>query len=309
VIRGIAWAPPSTIIRKAKGGDNWPITWGDDGHLYTAYGDGRGFEPPVERKLSMGLAKVSGGPDDFRGENLRAPSAERTGDGASGPKVSGMLMVDHVLYMLVRNVANAQLAWSRDRGQTWTWSEWKFETSFGCPTFLNFGRNYRGARDAYVYIYSHDSDSAYRRADRMVLARVPKDQITSRTAYEYFRRFDANGTPRWTADIEERGAVFRHAGRCYRSSVSYCAPRRRYLWCQTGTGGDTRFRGGLALYDAPEPWGPWTTVYSSDAWDVGPGETSCLPVKWMSADGRTVHLVFSGDDAFSVRKGTLLLVE
>jgi hypothetical protein len=30
-------------------------------------------------------------------------------------------------------------------------------------------------------------------------------------------------------------------------------------------------------------------------------------VKWMSPDGRTVHLVFSGDDAFSVRRGTLVL--
>jgi hypothetical protein len=83
----------------------------------------------------------------------------------------------------------------------------------------------------------------------------------------------------------------------------------RYFWCQTGTGSDTRFRGGFAVYDAPEPWGPWTTAYFTGEWDVGPGETSCLPTKWMSADGRTVHLVFSGNDCFSVRKGTLLLAE
>ncbi len=309
MIRGIQWAPPSTIVRKAKGGDNWPITTGDDGHLYTAYGDGRGFEPFVQQKLSMGLVRVTGGPDDFRGVNLRSPSAERTGGGAGGPKVSGMLMVDGVLYMLVRNTANAQLAWSNDHGRTWTWSNWQFETSFGYPTFLNFGRNYQGARDAYVYIYSHDSDSAYQRADRMVLARVSKDRITDRTAYEYFRGLDADDNPKWTGDVNQRGAVFTHADRCYRSSVSFCAALRRYFWCQTGTGDDTRFRGGLAVYDAPEPWGPWTTIYFTDEWDVGPGETSCLPTKWMSANGRTVHLVFSGDDCFSVRKGTLLLAE
>ncbi len=311
VIRGIQWAPPSTIVRKAKGGDNWPITWGDDGHLYTAYGDGRGFfvEPLVEEKLSMGLAKVTGGPDDFRGVNLRSPTAERTGGGAGGPKVSGMLMVDGVLYMLVRNTGNSQLAWSKDHGRTWIWSNWRFETSFGYPTFLNFGRNYAAARDAYVYIYSHDGASAYQRADRMVLARVPKDRITNPVAYEYFRGLDTDGSPRWTLDVNGRGAVFTHAGRCYRSSVSYCAALRRYLWCQTGAGSDTRFRGGLAVYDAPEPWGPWTTAYFTGEWDVGPGETSCLPTKWMSADGRTVHLVFSGNDCFSVRKGTLLLAE
>ena len=38
---------------------------------------------------------------------------------------------------------------SRDRARTWTWANWKFDTSFGCPTFLNFGPDYRGARDAY----------------------------------------------------------------------------------------------------------------------------------------------------------------
>ena len=220
-----------------------------------------------------------------------------------------MLMLDGVLSLLVRNTTNAQLAWSKDRGGTWTWSDWRFETSFGYPAFLNFGRNYQGARDDYVYVYSHDCDSAYERADRMVLARVAKDRITDRTAYEYFCGLAADGSARWAADVAQRGAVFLHAGRCYRSSVSYCAPLRRYLWCQTGPGSDTRFRGGFAVYDAPEPWGPWTTVYFTNEWDVGPGETSCLPTKWMSEDGRTVHLVFSGDDCFSVRKGTLLLAE
>ena len=96
-------------------------------------------------------------------------------------------MVGGVLYMWVRNAGNSQLAWSSDHAKTWTWSGWRFETSFGCPTFLNFGKNYAGARDGYVYIYSPDGDSAYRAADRMVLARVPKDRITERGAYEFFK--------------------------------------------------------------------------------------------------------------------------
>jgi CubicO group peptidase (beta-lactamase class C family) len=303
-IKRIEWAPAETIIRKAKGGDNWPITWGDDDQLYTAYGDGQGFKPSVEKKLSMGLCRVTGGPNDFRGVNLRSPTAERTGGGASGPKVSGMLMVDGVLYMLVRNAGNSQLAWSRDRGRTWTWSDWKFKTSFGYPTFLNFGRNYEGARDQYVYIYSHDADSAYKRADSMVLARVLAKKISKRNAYEFFQELDDDSAV-WTADINRRGTVFAHKGECYRSSVSYNAALRRYLWCQTGSGSDTRFRGGLAIYDAPEPWGPWTTVFYTTQWDVGPGETSCFPTKWMSDDGCSVHLVFSGDDCFSVREGKL----
>ena len=90
-----------------------------------------------------------------------------------------------------------------------------------------------------------------------------------------------------------------------RGGVTYCAPLGRYLWVQILPGGDTRFAGGFGVYDAPEPWGPWTTAFFTEAWDVGPGETASFPVKWMSADGRTLYLVFSGEDAFSVRRATL----
>ena len=134
--------------------------------LYTAYGDGWGFRPRTPEKLSLGLARITGGPTDFVGRNLRSPSAETKGDGAAGKKASGMLMVDGILYMWARNAGNAQLAWSADHARSWTWSEWKFAESFGAPTFLNFGKNYAGARDDYVYIYSFDSDSAYVPADR-----------------------------------------------------------------------------------------------------------------------------------------------
>jgi hypothetical protein len=190
------------------------------------------------------------------------------------------------------------------------WSDWKFTTSFGCPTFLNFGKNYAGARDGYVYIYSNDHDSAYEPADRMVLARVPKDRITQRDAYEFFRGLDAKGGPTWTKDIKQRGAVFTNKGGCYRSGISYNPALKRYLWCQvlpqSKDKRGPRFHGGFGVYDAPQPWGPWTTVYHTREWDVGPGETSSFPTKWMSADGKTLYLVFSGDDCFSVRRATLI---
>ncbi|HUS90868.1 MAG TPA: serine hydrolase [Phycisphaerae bacterium] len=307
VIRSLSWAPKETILRRAKGGDNWPITWADDGHLYTAYGDGWGFEPKVKGKLSLGLARVEGPADAFRGVNVRSATGEQKGDGAGGRKASGMLCVDGVLYMLVRNAKLSQLAWSEDHGRSWTWADWRFTEGFACPTFLNFGRDYAAARDEYVYVYSFDGDSAYKPSGRMVLARVPKARLRERGAYEFFAKLDAAGGAVWTKDVSRRGAVFEHAGRCYRSHVSYNAPLRRYLWVQVLGGSDTRFAGGLAVFDAPEPWGPWTCAYWAEPWDVGPGESASFPPKWISADGRTLHLVFSGDDSFSVRKATLAL--
>ncbi|MCA9138733.1 MAG: serine hydrolase [Planctomycetales bacterium] len=305
VIKAVQWAPASTIVRQAKGSDNWPITWGDDGELYTAYGDGRGFEPFVDRKLSLGVCRISGGPKDFRGVNVRTTTGERLGQGSNGEKASGLLMVDGTIYMWVRNAGNSRLGWSSDRGRTWEWADWTFLTSFGCPTFLNFGSNYAGARDEYVYVYSHDNDSAYTPADRMVLARVPNTRIGQRDAYEFFEGLDTDHNPLWTKEIHDRGAVFVNQNNCYRSGITYNAALKRYLWCQTIPGDDTRFSGGFGIYDAPEPWGPWTTVFSTRQWDVGPGETSSIPTKWISDEGKTIHLVFSGDDAFSVRQATL----
>ena len=142
VIRGVHWASKETIVRLARDCDNWPITWADDDALYTAFGDGYGFESLVPDKLSLGFARVVGPPEGFTGINIRSVTGERRGDGAEGQKACGMLMVGGVLYMWVRNVGNSKLAWSFDHAKTWTWSEWRFETSFGCPTFLNFGKDY-----------------------------------------------------------------------------------------------------------------------------------------------------------------------
>jgi CubicO group peptidase (beta-lactamase class C family) len=313
VIKGIDWAPVDTIIRKASGSDNWPVTWADDGNQYSAYGDGWGFEPKTEKKLSLGVVKIVGPPADFRGFNVRTKTGERMGQGAAGAKASGMLMVNGVLCMMVRNTGNSQVVWSTDHGKTWKWCDWRFTTSFGAPCFLNFGRNYSGARDSFVYIYSQDAETAYDAADDTVMARVPKDKIRNRSAYEFFAGLDDSGRPGWTKDIHQRRAVFANPGECYRTQISYNAGLDRYLLCQvlpmSRHPQGMRFQGGFGIYDAPEPWGPWTTVFYNEDWDVGPGETNSFPTKWMSDDGKTCHLVFSGDDHFSVRKVTFTVTD
>jgi len=220
-----------------------------------------------------------------------------------------MLCVDGILYLFARNAGNSQLAWSTDHARTWTWARWRFSTSFGCPTFLNFGRNNAGARDRFVYLYSPDQDNAYDPADRMVLARAPRDQLRSRGAWEFFVRLDAQGQPVWSKDISQRGAVFTNPGCCYRSGITFHPALKRYLWVQilplSRHPQGPRFQGGFGVYDAPEPWGPWNTVYFTEDWDADPGETGSFPTKWMSADGQSITYVFSGNDSFSIRRATL----
>lgn len=315
VIARLEWAPAAEITRQSKDSDNFPVTWADDDALYTTFGDGTGFVPKVPAKLGLGFARVTGMPPSHRGENIRS-AAENTGQGMSGKKGSGILMVDGVLYLWLFHAdekgGKTQLAWSTDHARTWAFADWMFD-EFGLCAFINYGRNYEGARDGFVYAVAPDSPKAHLPADRFVLMRVSKERIRDRSAYEFLR--DAAGGPTWTSEIGERGAVFSNPGRCLRSGISYNAALKRYLWWQhipnrshpRGDMGDTRFEGGFGIYDAPEPWGPWTTAYYTEKWDVGPGERAEFPTKWMSADGRTMHLVFSGDDSFAVRKATLTL--
>ncbi len=249
----VHWAPRESIVRLAPGSDNWPLTWAADDSLYGAFGDGRGFEPFVPEKLSLGLARIDGMPPAVRGTNVRAPTLERRGDGAAGPKASGLLSVHGTLYMWVRNVSNSRLAWSVDGGATWSWAAWRFTESFGSPTFLNFGRDYAGARDRFAYVYSADADSAYEPADRMVLARVPIDRIRERDAYEFFVGLAPGGEPVWSRELARRGAVFTHANRVYRSGITYYAPLKRYVWChvlpESMDSRGPRYQGGFGLYE------------------------------------------------------------
>lgn len=307
LISQVKWAPADATLHLAEGSDNWPVTWAEDDWLYTAYGDGWGFEPRVEKKLSLGLARVAGTPltnQSLQCENVRSDSIEQVGQGEHGLKASGLLSIDGVLYMLVRNADNAQLAWSSDHGLNWKWSDWKFQESFGCPTFLNAGKNYADAPDRYVYIYSLDNETAYDPADQMVLARVPVNRITEQAAYEFFSGIE-NGLATWSRSIADRQAVFQHPERCYRSGVTYSSVLGRYLWCQvlpqSQHSQGPRFEGGFGIYDAPNPWGPWTTVFFTEHWDVGPGETCSIPMKWMSEDGTSGFLLSSTNDSFSAR--------
>ena len=282
--------------------DNWPITWAADDNMYTAYGDGWGFRNEVEKKLSNGLAKIIGGPEDFRTENLRTPSGETVGQGREGSKASGMLAVGGRLYMLMRNLDNSQLWWSDDNARTWT-KGFSFETSFGCPAFLNAGKDYSAAPDDYLYIYSQDGPSAYVSYDRVVAARVHRDSVTVKEAYRYYA-----GNDNWSADVGEREAVFSYPNRCRRLDIVYNPYTKSYLMA---LGYDTT--GGWGIFESETPVGPWETLFHTDYWGLGDTHGYRLPSRWLAEDGKRLYLIFSGRpfgetsyDAFCVLGASLV---
>jgi hypothetical protein len=81
-------------------------------------------------------------------------------------------------------------------------------------------------------------------------------------------------------------------------------------------------RGNFGMFDAPEPWGPWTTVeylHESNGTQFGAGHVEPntffwnIPVKWQSRDGKRFTMVFTGagrgknNDSFNLIRGEFLL--
>ena len=325
---GNAPYPPSPVIKNLiiepgrisiGNGDNWPITWGDDDHQYTVYCDGKGFNG-ASHEGSMCQARIIGSPPIFGGSNIVSGSGRKTGGGPQGRKASGMLMAGGVLYMWVRNLnkdgTGSSLAWSKDRAESWTWATWSFP-DIGYPVWLNAGRDYRDAQDEYAYFYSPDTPSAYKTSDHLLMGRVPKGNITRRSAYEFFAGLDGRGRPRWTAKLEGRRPAFSDPGHCYRPEVVFNPAVKRYLLC-TATSGAPKWCGTdekyLGIFDAPNPWGPWTVVKQIDGWG---GEENRfqprVPSKWIDKDGKGFYLLYScfpkGPYKFNLQKCVVELVE
>jgi hypothetical protein len=306
VVKGLTWDDEILRYGGERAGDNWAITWvaadvpGTGHHLITSYGDGNGFGPR-ERNYSLAFATVTGAPPQIEAEDLVTDADSLVGWGSDGIKASGLLAVGKVLYLFVRNAVvngdwrHARLAISSNLGETWTWAAWAFAESFGCPEFVQFGPAYAGARDDYVYVVSQDGNSAYDFNQDVVMARVHKTQVAQREAYTFYAGAGSDG-PLWSPDIRARQPIFSDPRGTQRVGLTYNRALGRYfLVTAHEDGSGATHTPALGVFDALEPWGPWSTVYYDDAWAQGWMIHHKFPTAWMSEDGRDMWLVFSGE--------------
>ena len=189
----------SSRDRRAPGSDNWPVTWADDGHQYAVWGDGGGFGGTnSDGRVSLGVARIEGSRDNHRGYNVWGGKNAKN-PARFGGKSYGILCVDGVLTMWVgpgsgtTSYREARVYKSADHGATWSKADWAFTKSdrLIMPTFCQFGKNYAGARDSYVYCYfirlqGNPSKLNVHKPGQIDLARVPKKKIMHRSAYEFF---------------------------------------------------------------------------------------------------------------------------
>jgi len=337
-LTGVVW-DFSTVpsLRRAHGSDLWPCTWAADSNLYCAFGDGGGFDGDDDHvgRVSLGFARIEGtptpaDPGGFTGRNVWGDAPRYAENEATfGGKVWTMICVDGTLYAYGHlwtdeNTADpvhrggegplSTLLWSSDLGSSWQLAPW---TSRELGSFLNFGPDDRGSPDAHVYIYySRPDDHSHVYLKRVSRTHLRDDPSTS-DAYEYLTGVNWRGRPRrWSTKETDARPVFSDP-KGTDLTVVYDAPLGRYLATVAHNPGGrlaTASPGQVGLFEAPEPWGPWSTIGYYDDWgNLGPESRGdflglVLPTKWISDDGRTLWAIFSGPgqyDSFNLVRATL----
>ncbi len=322
-----------SIVELAPGSDNWAVTWADDDHQYTTWGDGGGFGGDNKRgRVSMGVGRIEGTAEDFAGFNIWGGAKTETAATFSG-KSYGILAVGSSLWMWKTGNESDQSAFeeqslyiSADKGRSWAFTGVTFipesfvnSPGFYAPTFLQFGPGYSNSRDDYVYIYAPEvvnDQWDVQVPGRIALFRVATTELSRRSSYEFFTGLDSEQKPLWSADVNQRQPVFADQRGTMRTSVTYNAGLQRYLLITQMVSRFKDKRGLIGIFEASEPWGPWREVLVENPWKLGlqTGEKNVFwnfSNKWTSADGRNFSLVYTGPgaDSFGAIRGTFELLQ
>lgn len=336
VITGISF-DFSTLKEQAPGSDNWAVSWGVDDHQYTSWGDGGGFGGTNSNgRVSLGFGRIEGTKSAYTGTNLWGGVNSANTATFGGKSLGVLALPNEVIFSCASEACvndgsgsdNAAFDSVRVYRTSYGFSDVtftgvKFDGSdwgsrgFFSPSFLQFGKGYSGARDGYIYAYAPENKSDtwnVQKPGEISLIRVAIGKFSQKAAYEFFAGLDDSGNPMWTSDILDRRPVFSDAENgVMRTSVSYNAGLKRYILTTQQV---SRLKSGnahIGIYDAPEPWGPWTTVLFDSPWDLGL-QTQSKTVfwnfsnKWLSADGKRFVMVFTGtsEDNFGTLEGDFL---
>lgn len=311
-------------------GDLWPSAWSDDGHLYAANGDGKGFDLTSSME-DVVMNKIYGHPSEknITGNRLAHQMGPIWSDTvAYNRKPTGMVSVDGVLYLAVQDlnktkspdifneVPAATIIRSDDKGRTWQWNKEQpmfSDHTFTTIIFLDFGQDGSNNKfDDYVYAYGLDNNWRDSFSDvvpdpvQLYLARIPKDALQASEKWEFYTG-DLQGNAQWSApgEITKRKPVLRD-------------DRRRYVHTFDFKGIDSLSvisQGGIVynlplnryiytswteytfeFYEAPFPWGPWKCFLSRDfgayPWSSQNygGYATVIPSKFISEDGMEMWL-------------------
>jgi len=231
-----------TLERIGIDGDNWCITWANDGSQVTSMCDGSWLG---KHYYHNHLYRINGEADGFKITDITEYPQFFGGDDYPGWFGYGVIAVGDNLYSMVSKTPGlnwsgpfrgVKMLKSSDNGETWyrinkqgqkrllapddtarnliTADEMFFMEEFGKKqhgqmawpfswvSFVQNGKAATASPDGYIYIYAPESSNAH----ELLLARVKEDKFEVRSNWEYFKQWN-NDKPVWTKDIIQRGAV------------------------------------------------------------------------------------------------------
>ena len=217
----------------------------------------------------MGIGRLTGTLPDITGVTLFRDSYTEQDDISLNNKPSSLLFLNGRLCVQVHSPLGdpsvGYIVYSDDYGVTWKrapgespWTR-RENSNFRCLFFINMGKNYRLNTDGYVYALGIGTEWGWERT--MYLARVPKNHILDYHAYEYLVTVK-DGTPSWSlsqGDALPVPGIFTSD----QASAMYHPGIKRYILLTSKD-----------VFDAPNPWGPWTYAGSwarppEDGWRGG----------------------------------------
>ncbi|MCS6846116.1 MAG: DUF4185 domain-containing protein [Anaerolineae bacterium] len=209
----------------------------------------------------------------------------------------------------------AALMYSDDYGQTWhnipdADTPYFLGPKFAGLAFVGFGPGYTGVPDWLGdYVYAISNDENWENGNHVFLARVPKDRVLDRSAWEFYLGGRDADNPQWTPDECAARPILSDPGHVGHPTMTYNAGLKRFFLMFGSDVVPHSFamprdfarrhwhrQRELQIYEGPAPWGPWALVHYEPAWE---GEHVAylpqMPSKWLSEDGLSGTLLFSGD--------------
>jgi hypothetical protein len=330
-----------TIIRRKEfTGDNWHTTWGADGHQYVLQCDGRGY--------NTRLWRLRGQPPDFTFEPVESHPGPKESDAeakagraryygfgilAVGDTITHFLSTPNKWHDPPYRFIGSKCVYSPDGGASWKnqdgsspimFEKYTERTAknmmflnepgdcFSLLTLLQMGKGYAQNKDGFAYIYAPNGNLEGS-MNQLALARVQKDKLRERSAYEYFAGLAADGGATWSAKIDDRKPVHTFPAGwvnkldhpySWHPSVVYNEPLGVYMMANWGVGTDAAGRwfakpSYLGFYVANNPWGPWRQVHEETAWFPAGGDPGgqCYQPQimpgWIGADGKSFWLAWT----------------
>jgi hypothetical protein len=320
-IKGLRWLT-KPILYPDSHGDVWSGTWADDNEIYAASDDTYGIGRATNSNLAMN--KISGMPPNHSAVTIN-PMRDygRAGwqEGRDTWKADGLVCVDGVLYLGVsqhssaydypdnlQRVYDSSIIKSGDHGQTWSAKPPVGKAMFpgprfGTPFFVQFGKDYQGAFDDYVYAVSNGN--FWNNGNYMTLGRVRRDLIGNLDPldWEFFSGVNHHNIPYWSRDIvqahrDSKGGIFKFRGQTSMTGIQYVPALDRFILAQWAyTDPDSAHpwdQTTLYLFEAPKPWGPWKWFHVEEDWGISfynPG----LPAKWFVDGGMRMWMTAAGN--------------